>query len=317
MNILVTHGSKRGGTAGIAARIGEALREAGITVEVLPAREVRDVRRYDAVLVGGALYAGFWQADAQRLVMRHAAALRERPVWFFSSGPLDDSASRDEIPPTAHVQQLMDSVGASGHATFGGRLSPDARGFIASSMAKKVAGDFRDEARIAAWARLVAHRIEAELAEPRAAHREWKPLPSRALPLGLCLVAGISALLGGAGLVMRPDGSGMGMPLEMLQHSPFHDFLVPGLLLLVVIGGANIWAAYLHAVRSALAVMASFVSGSALVVWIVVEMIMLRSVHPLHVAYLVLGVAIVAEATSQFRMMMPPAKGSHPARSPG
>jgi menaquinone-dependent protoporphyrinogen oxidase len=316
MNILVTHGSERGGTAGIASRIGEALRAAGHAADVVPARDVRDVGKYDAVIVGGALYAMRWHEDARRFVLRHAAALRERPVWFFSSGPLDDSAARGEIPPTPQVQRLMDYVGASGHATFGGRLAPDAHGFIASSMAKKQAGDFRDPARIEAWAHRIGLRVETEAArtEPRA----WKPLPSRALPVLLCLAAGISALFGGASLVNRPDGSLMGVPLSVLQHSPFRDFFVPGLLLLSIVGLGNTWAALLHAVRSDFAGLVSFVTGAALVVWIVVEMIMLRTLHPLQVAYLLLGTAIVVESIHNLRLVLPPpARGAPPACSHG
>ena len=99
MNILVTHGSKRGGTAEIASRIGDRLREAGFAVDVIAAHDVREVLSYDAVVIGGALYAFRWHADARSLVLRNAAALRERTVGFFSSGPLDDSASDHEIPP--------------------------------------------------------------------------------------------------------------------------------------------------------------------------------------------------------------------------
>ncbi len=39
-------------------------------------------------------------------------------VWFFSSGPLDDSAERQEIPPMESVRKLMARVGARGHCTF-------------------------------------------------------------------------------------------------------------------------------------------------------------------------------------------------------
>jgi hypothetical protein len=46
----------------------------------------------------------------------------------------------------------MERVGAVGHATFGGRLSPDAHGFPASARAKTRAGDWRNPARIRAWA---------------------------------------------------------------------------------------------------------------------------------------------------------------------
>lgn len=315
MKILVTHGSERGGTTGIAARIGEALRGAGITAEVRPAREVRDLGPYDAVIVGGALYAMRWHADARRFVLRHAEALRERPVWFFSSGPLDDSADHGDIPPTLLVRELMDYVGARGHTTFGGRLEPDARGFIASAMAKQHAGDFRNEARIHAWALTVARRIEIDLACPD--RREVKPLPSRALPLGLCLFAGVSALFGGASLVARPDGSVFQMPLSVLAHSPFHDFFVPGLLLMLIIGVGNAWAAYLHYARDEFAGLWSFASGGALVVWMVVEMIMLRSLHGIQIGYLLLGVAIVAESIHQVRRIMPPLSGAPPAHSHG
>lgn len=323
MNILVVYGSKRGGTAGIASRIGDTLREAGFGVDILPAREVRDVRRYAAVVVGGALYAMHWHKDARRFVLRHAALLRDRPVWFFSSGPLDDSASREAIPPVPQVQQLMDFVSASGHATFGGRLARDAHGFIASAMARKHAGDWRSPERIEDWAREIGSDLDASQARtgPRPARPAPKPLPARATPVALCLVAGVSALFGGVGLVSRPDGSLLGMPLSLLRHSPFHDFLVPGLLLLVVIGLGNAWAAFLQVVRSDFAGLASFASGSALVVWIVVEVMMLRSFHWLHATYLVLGVWIVAESIRQVKrevgLMTPPGPGSHAAPSHG
>ena len=41
--VLVTYGSKRGGTEGLATIIGEGLRQAGVDVEVAAAREVRDL----------------------------------------------------------------------------------------------------------------------------------------------------------------------------------------------------------------------------------------------------------------------------------
>ncbi|MCZ7525299.1 MAG: flavodoxin domain-containing protein [Acidimicrobiia bacterium] len=159
MRVLVAYGSKRHGTEGIAETVGETLARRGFDVDVRPAPEVRSVDGYDAVLVGGALYANRWHRSARRLVKRHARALRERPVWLFSSGPLDDSASKGEIPPTRQVARLMSRAGARGHVTFGGRLEADAKGFPASSMAGDMAGDWRDEAQIRAWAGAVADEL--------------------------------------------------------------------------------------------------------------------------------------------------------------
>jgi len=151
MRVLVTWGSKRGGTEGIARIIGEELQLDGFEVALVPAAAARP-DDYDAVIVGGAVYANRWHAAARRFVTRHARTLRRIPTWFFSSGPLDDSADRATIPPPPQVGALMQRVGALGHATFGGRLAPDATGFAAAALAKQHAGDWRNSERICAWA---------------------------------------------------------------------------------------------------------------------------------------------------------------------
>lgn len=156
MRALVVYGSKRGGTEGIAETIADELTRQGVDADVRPAEAARSLDGYDGVVIGGALYATIWHKSARRFVRRHARELRDRPVWFFSSGPLDDSATESEIPPIKSVKRFMDRVGAQGHMTFGGRLAPDAEGFIAHSMAKEHAGDWRDEAQIRAWADAIA-----------------------------------------------------------------------------------------------------------------------------------------------------------------
>src|SRR4029078_7973502 len=104
-------------TARIAGAVADVLRKAGLTVEVLPARAVTSVAPYDAVGVGGPLYAGRWHKDARRFVRRHRRALAERPVWFFSSGPLDASASERDIPPVRGVRRAMIRLEVRDHVT--------------------------------------------------------------------------------------------------------------------------------------------------------------------------------------------------------
>jgi menaquinone-dependent protoporphyrinogen oxidase len=162
MKVLVAYGSKRGGTAGIAEMVASAMRHLGADVEVAEAGRVRTVSGFDAVVIGGSLYAGHWSRSAQRLVKRHASDLETVPVWMFSSGPLDDTALDSEIPPVAHVAELIERVGARGHATFGGRLLPDATGFPASAMAKTMSGDWRDPDRIFTWAERIVRDISSQ-----------------------------------------------------------------------------------------------------------------------------------------------------------
>jgi menaquinone-dependent protoporphyrinogen oxidase len=153
MKALVVYGSKLGGTEGLADMIGQALIEQQWQVTVRPAAvKEADVGAYDAVVIGGGLYAGRWHKDARRFVKRESKALRTANVWLFSSGPLGDAAeSAGSLEPVPHVAQLMADIGARGHATFGGRLSPDARGFPASAMAKKMSGDWRDDEQVRSW----------------------------------------------------------------------------------------------------------------------------------------------------------------------
>ena len=162
MRVLVTYGSSRGGTQGLAEMVANGLRDFGLDVQVCPPKQVHDLSSYDAVVVGGAVYAFRWHRDARKFVRKHAGALRQRPTYFFSSGPLDDSAAINDLAPVPGVKALMERVGACAHVTFGGRLSPDAKGFPASAMAKTQSGDWRDPAHVRAWALQIAQDLMGE-----------------------------------------------------------------------------------------------------------------------------------------------------------
>ncbi|MEV0412892.1 flavodoxin domain-containing protein [Streptomyces sp. NPDC050448] len=161
--VLVAYGSKHGATEGIAAEIGRSLREDGLDAVVLPADDVDDVRGYDAVVLGGALYAGHWSGKAKRCAERNEHYLRHRPVWLFSSGPVDSSAEQHEIPPVAAVARQLERLGAREHRTFGGSITSGTPGLVARVMVRAgKGGDFRNHERIQNW----AHHISADLTAP-------------------------------------------------------------------------------------------------------------------------------------------------------
>ncbi|WP_030664728.1 flavodoxin domain-containing protein [Streptomyces rimosus] len=158
--VLVAYGSRNGGTAGIAEEIAATLGKDGLSAEARPAADVADLSAYDAVVLGGGLYAGRWHRDARRFARRLRTPLRQRPVWCFSSGPLDATATEKDIPPTRAVQRDTSRFEVRGHITFGGRLDPSPQGWLARSMAKRgMAHDWRDFDQVHAW----AHTIAAEL----------------------------------------------------------------------------------------------------------------------------------------------------------
>jgi menaquinone-dependent protoporphyrinogen oxidase len=155
--VLIAYGSRNGGTAGIAEMVGSALRAEGVVADVQPAAQVRSVEEYDAVVLGGALYANHWHRAARRFTRRHAKALQGRPVWMFSSGPLDDSADTNQIGPVPQAAAAMTALHARQHVTFGGQLTDQAKGFIAKAMVRNGrGGDFRNPQRIEAWSRSIA-----------------------------------------------------------------------------------------------------------------------------------------------------------------
>lgn len=163
--VLVTYGTRNGGTADIATTVADTLADSGLHVEVRPAGWVTDVTRYDAVVLGGAVYVGRWHRDARSFARRFAKTLQGRPVWVFSSGPLDQSADQQELAPVPQAAEAVRSLHAVQHTTFGGRLDEYAEGMMARAMFRGGhGGDFRNTARIRTWSRAIAvHLVQGRV----------------------------------------------------------------------------------------------------------------------------------------------------------
>lgn len=140
--------------------------------------------------------------------------------------------------------------------------------------------------------------------------------PRRWILAALCLTVGVTAIAGGITLVARPDGSLLQLPVSVLRHSPFSGFLIPGLILLLVVGGANLIAGGLVARDAPAGNAAAALAGLALLGWIVVQMLLLRTVEGLQVVYLLAALAILAEA--RHRHARQPSRGElvHDRRTP-
>src|SRR4030042_3499838 len=90
--VLVTYATKYGATAGIAEKIGQVLRQAGLPTDVLPADRAGDLQAYKAVVLGSAVYIGQWRKQAATFLKANEKALAERPGWLVSSGPTGEGA---------------------------------------------------------------------------------------------------------------------------------------------------------------------------------------------------------------------------------
>ena len=66
--VLVAYATKYGATTEIAEKIGQVLRQAGLSADVLPVDRVGDLSTYRAVVLGSAVYIGQWRKEAVRFL---------------------------------------------------------------------------------------------------------------------------------------------------------------------------------------------------------------------------------------------------------
>jgi len=166
--VLVVVASKHGATAGIADALARGLADsparAGVALSalVVPAQRQPDPGQYDAVLLGSAVYAGRWLDAAREYAAHYAEALRHRPVWLFSSGPIGEPPFPPDEPHDAGPIAAL--TGARGHRVFPGRLDKSRLTFGEQAMVTAMRaplGDFRDWAAVGTWAAEIAAVVRA------------------------------------------------------------------------------------------------------------------------------------------------------------
>jgi menaquinone-dependent protoporphyrinogen oxidase len=170
--ILVAYATKYGATADIAEKIGQVLREAGLSVEVLPADRVGDITAYEAVVLGSAVYIGRWRKEAAKFLKTNVQVLAQKPVWLFSSGPTGEGNPVEltqgwQFPGA--LQELADQVRPRDAALFHGSVDVEKMSFMEKWMIKNVkspTGDFRDWDAISAWAAAIATDLQSTAPAP-------------------------------------------------------------------------------------------------------------------------------------------------------
>ena len=166
IRVLVTYASKHGATAEIAEKIGQTLRQAGLQADVLPVNRVSDLKPFQAVVLGSAVYMGQWRKQAVNFLKTNEKSLAERPVWLFSSGPMGKG---DPVQLTKGWRfpksqgPIIDRIRPRDIALFHGMLDMKKLNFFEKWVIKNVKapiGDFRDWDAIAAWATAIAGALK-------------------------------------------------------------------------------------------------------------------------------------------------------------
>jgi menaquinone-dependent protoporphyrinogen oxidase len=156
--ILVAYATTHGSTQEISEAIAVVLREQGLAVDARPARDVRNLDGYSAVVLGAPLYMFHWHKDARRFLSKHHQALMLRPVAIFAGGPIGEGDEKEWQDVRRNLDQELANfpwLAPAAVEIVGGKFDPDKLRFpynLIPAMKGMPAKDLRDWAAIHAWA---------------------------------------------------------------------------------------------------------------------------------------------------------------------
>ena len=105
-------------------------------------------------------------------------------------------------------------------------------------------------------------------------------------------------------LISDPSGYSMELPIELLSQTPFDNYLVPGILLLVAIGFLSIAVCTLTIRQTANYTMFLILQGCVLFIWLTTELIMnIEFYHTLyHLPLYIISILLIVIG-SRIRML--------------
>ena len=155
-SVLVVYATKYGSTGEVAEAIAARLRTHGIESTAVPARQVKDLAGYSAVVLGTALYFFHWRGEAHRFLKRNRESLASLPVAVFGLGPIEDTpehftGAREHLDKGLAKHAWLRPVAVT---VFGGKVEPSALRFPDNNPAMRAIGpvDLRDFDAVDAWA---------------------------------------------------------------------------------------------------------------------------------------------------------------------
>lgn len=155
--VLVAFATVYGSTQEVAAAMAATVCESGVKVDLRPAREVRALADYSAVILGAPLAMHRLHKDALGLLSRHRQALLQLPVAVFVLGPVHDPHDAEEWQDSrAQLDKELAKLPwfkPVAVEVFGGRFDPALLRFPLNKLAGPApASDIRDWDAIRAWA---------------------------------------------------------------------------------------------------------------------------------------------------------------------
>ncbi len=103
----------------------------------------------------------------------------------------------------------------------------------------------------------------------------------------------LTAIAGGMLLIMDQEGASLHLTTSMLNNTPFDDYLMPGILLISLVGGINGVALVSQLTKSSLIYRWTIAGAVVLIIWTIIQMLIFSGASWLQVLFLFIGVFMV------------------------
>ncbi|MBK8659622.1 MAG: hypothetical protein IPN22_12310 [Bacteroidetes bacterium] len=128
----------------------------------------------------------------------------------------------------------------------------------------------------------------------------------RWLSVVLLLLNAAGAIPAGVLYIADPSGGKMGTTTALLQHSPFSNFLIPGIVLFLANGVCSLVALGLLISKHKAGAVAVLLQGAILCGWIAIQVYMLRMIDALHIIMFTVGVLLILSGVVMYRAKQTP-----------
>ena len=115
----------------------------------------------------------------------------------------------------------------------------------------------------------------------------------RSIAIASLIFLGVTALIGAIPLIIDSSGALLRMPLSLLEPSPFSDYLIPGIILLVSDGLLDFLVLIFVLRRVSRYGWWVVLQGCVLFGWITIEVVMIRAVFWAHYVYWALALVMI------------------------